>query len=133
MTVTGWPMLKLPGAVLAQMRAAAESLMTDTCTIEQLSDAVDRAGAPLNTWETVAPNVRCRLITAGLLRGNLRVVGEQPQLGQEYRVVLPAGTAIDVQHRITLDSDGTRWLVNGAVVGLTDEVSTQVYVMPEAP
>ncbi|MCZ2099369.1 MAG: DUF6093 family protein [Anaerolineae bacterium] len=125
-------MLKLQGAVLAQMRAAAESLMTDTCTIEQLSDAVDRAGAPLNTWETVASNVRCRLITAGLLRG-LRVVGEQPQLGQEYRVVLPAGTAIDVQHRITLDSDGTRWLVNGAVAGLTDEVSTQVYVMPEAP
>ena len=133
MTVTGWPMLKLQGAVLAQMRAAAESLMTDTCTIEQLSDAVDRAGAPLNTWEVVATGVRCRLITVGAQRGELLLAGDQPQLGQEYRVVLPAGTAIDVQHRITLDSDGTRWLVNGAVAGLTDEVSTQVYVMPEVP
>jgi hypothetical protein len=126
-------MLKLQGAVLAQMRAAAESLMTDTCTIEQLSDAVDRAGAPLNTWEVVATGVRCRLITVGAQRGELLLAGDQPQLGQEYRVVLPAGTAIDVQHRITLDSDGTRWLVNGAVAGLTDEVSTQVYVMPEVP
>lgn len=123
----------LPGGTLGYMRAMADRFLTDTCAIERLSDAVDAAGAPVNTWEPVTSGVKCRLITPGWQRGNVRMVGEQPHLGQEYRVVLPAGTAVGVQHRVTLDGNDSRWLVVGVVAGLTDEVTVTVNVQPEVP
>jgi len=120
--------------VRGYMRAQANALMTDTCSIERLADSVDAAGAATNQWEAVSTGTACRMITAG--RSNAAdplVRAERAVLEQRYRIVLPAGTSIAAQYRITLTSDSSRWLVSALVTSQTDEIAVQVIVVAETP
>ena len=127
-------MIGVPGAVLAQMRAAAEGLMTDSCTIEKLSNARGPAGERVNTWVTVSTGTECRLITyAARNSGTMIAVAGQSVLPERYRIALPHGTTIAAQHRITLTSDSSVWLVENIEASQTDVVSMIVVVVPETP
>ena len=126
--------IHVPSAVRGYMRAQANALMTDTCTIARLSDALDASGASVNAWETVSSGVACRMISAGQRFNNDPAIkAEKAVLAERYRIVLPAGTSIAVQNRITLDSDDSAWLVASVITSQTDEVSVQVIVVPETP
>lgn len=120
----------LPPVVLAHMRAMAESLMTDTCTIEVRADAVDSMGAVSNVWTAVSSGVRCRLITIGSTRLSdmLAAAADRRALKDSYRLVCPAGTALAPDQRVTLDSDGSQWLVTDLVTRRTDETDTQAVI-----
>lgn len=119
----------LPTVVLAHMRAMAESLMTDTCTIEVRADAVSDLGAVTNTWTLVASDVACRTITIGSRWQEMAAaVADRRALKDSYRLVCPAGTALAPDQRITLDSDGSQWLVTDLVTRRTDETDTQAVI-----
>ena len=95
-------MVRVHSAIRGYMRAQADSLMTDTCTIERLSDTTDAAGAAVNAWEAVSSSVACRMISVGSRFSNDPMIrAERAVLSERYRIVLPAGTGIAVQYRIT--------------------------------
>jgi 2-keto-3-deoxy-6-phosphogluconate aldolase len=119
----------LPPVVLAHMRAMAESLMTDTCTIEVRADAVDSMGAVSNVWTAVESGVRCRMITIGFRPQDvLAAAADRRATKDSYRLVCPAGTALAPDQRVTLDSDGSQWLVTDLVTRRTDETDTQAVI-----
>lgn len=120
--------LKVPGRVLAYMRANAEALMTGTCTIEAKAAARGEYGEPLEVYEVLESNVPCRIITVGFrLDTAASSQGEREVIPDAYRLVCPAGTALAVDQRITV-SDGTRWHVVDLVTRRTDETDTQAVI-----
>ena len=123
-------MISLPNAVLASMRAAAESLMTDTCTIEVQSDAVGDMGELLDdVYTVVASAVACRVITIGnRFREAVAQTAERETIVDAYRLVCPQGTALAVNQRITLDSDSSQWHVVDLVTARTSEVDEQAVI-----
>lgn len=121
--------VSLPAAVLAHMRALAESLMTDTCIIETRADATSELGAVTNTWTTVASDVACRVITMGSRWQDMAMAAaDRRALKDSYRLVCPAGTALAPDQRITLNSDGSQWLITDLVTRRTDETDTQAVI-----
>jgi len=126
--------IRVPTAIRGYMRAQANALLTDTCTIERLADTTDAAGAAVNDWEVMSSSIDCRMITIGQrMTADPLVKAERAVLPERYRIVLPAGTSIAPQYRITLDSDDSRWLVSNVATSQTDEVSVTVVVVPETP
>lgn len=118
----------LPNFVLAQMRRAAEQLMTQTCRIEQEVNAVGTWGQPSPQWTEVARNVKCRVITSRQsTRSTAGMVGEQETLVDEYRLICPAGTALEKNQRVTVD-DVTYQVVN-VIVARADETDTQAVIV----
>ena len=124
-------MINLHGVTRAVMRAAAESLMTDTCTIEVASDAVGEYGEVLSDhYTTVASSVACRVITIGnRFKEKTMRVGERETIEDVYRLVTPYGTALAVDQRVTLYSDGSRWQVVDLVTERTDDESAQAVIV----
>lgn len=53
--------MAVDAGLLAAMRAAQESLLPDTCTIQQATVGQDSIGAPTRTWTNRATGVACRL------------------------------------------------------------------------
>ncbi len=124
-------MLRLPGAVLAQMRAAAESLMTDTCTLEARSASVGEYGEPTEEFVVVDASVPCRVITPAPMREggeNRATLAREAQL-DVYRLVVPYGTALDIDQRVTLASDGAVYDVVDVLMGRTDATDRQAVIV----
>ncbi len=115
----------------AMMRAAAEALMTDTCTLEVGADAIGEYGEVLSEHYTVvASNVPCRVITIGnRFKEKVGRVGEREVVTDIYRLVTPHDTALAVDQRVTLDSDGSRWQVVDLVTERTDDESAQAVIV----
>lgn len=123
-------MISLPSTILATMRAAAENLMTDTCTIEVQADAVGEMGEVLSDqYTTVATGVACRVITVNSGYGQARIVGGREVITEGYRLVVPYGTALAVDQRVTLDSDDSVWQVTDLVTERTSEVDAQAVIV----
>lgn len=124
-------MLRLPSAALAQMRAAAESLMTDTCTIEARRATVGEHGEPTEEFEVIETAVPCRVITLGSrfkeAQDNPATMARETQT-DAYRLVVPHDTALDVDQRVTLASSGEVYDVADLLVGRTDEVDRQAII-----
>ena len=125
-------MLRLPGAVLAQMRAAAESLMTDTCVLEARSASVGEYGEPTEEFVVVDASVPCRVITLG---ARFKEAAPAPaplareSLVDAFRLVVPHDTALDIDQRVTVTSSGDVYDIVSLIAGRTDETDRQAIIV----
>jgi head-tail adaptor len=116
----------LPSNILKQLRKTTNRWLTQTATIERQTEDRGPFGEQIHDFETVASGVACRVITAGSsFRGDMESSGNQELMLDRYRIIFPAGTAVDVDYRVTI---GSR-VYN--VVGLTDarQDETDVHVI----
>lgn len=106
---------------IALVRRNVDAMLTDTCTIERLTGTKGTMGEPLDVWETVAADVRCRVIRARVVSpGTTQTVGSQESMVDTYRLVCPHGTALAVDNRVQLSDDSVYHVVS-VEDGLTDE------------
>lgn len=119
----------LPGGTLGYMRAMTNRLLTDTCTIQARASGRGEFGnAQQTAWQTVATGVQCRVINLqAWLAGGAETVAGREAVTDIYRLICPAGTALDADQRVTL-SDGTVFHVVDVKVSLTDETDTQATI-----
>lgn len=124
-------MIKINSSLLATMRNTAESLMTDTCTIEAGADAVGDMGEVLSdVYTAVASSVACRVITIGnRFKETVGITAERETITDAYRLIVPYGTALAVDQRITLDSDSSRWQVVDLLTERTSETDAQAVIV----
>ena len=122
--------INLPATLLTTMRAQADALMTDTCTIEVGADSVGDMGELLaDQYTVVATGVACRVIMLGRRYGEVAGrVGERETVTQAYRLICPYATALAVNQRITL-SDGSRFQVVDLSTERTSEVDAQASIV----
>lgn len=113
--------------ILALMKADTERMMTQTCTIERETETRGEHGEPTRTWQIVAQNVKCRLITAKTASSNATaVVMDQEIMEDAYRLCVPVGTALAVEQRVTVA--GAIYNVASIVDGRTNAVDVQAMV-----
>lgn len=122
--------IRLHSTLLAQMRGAAQALMTDTCTIEARSVTKGDMGETVDAWETVASSVACRMQYLGQRFSEVAdLLGDQQVVKEAYRLICPYGTSLGVGQRVTLDSDSSRWEVVDLNTQLTSQVDAQAIVV----
>lgn len=99
-----------------------EGFLTSTCTIEREEETpIDAYGDRSHEWVTVAEDVACRVIMAGIRTGGAIVErASQEQMRDEVRLIVSRNTALDVDYRVTL-ADGTVYDVVRIETLLTDE------------
>jgi len=117
--------------LLAQMRASTASFLTDTCTIEARSPARGESGEVAEVWTAYATAVACRIITVGnRFNDSAGTVSnlDREHIKDVYRVVVPAGTGLNVGQRITV-SDGTRYEVTDLMTDRTDGTDEQAVIV----
>jgi len=115
--------------VLAQMRAHAEQLLTDTCLIEVREQSYGPGGEPLETYATVASGVSCRVIDAGdQLARRADTVADRETITDLYQLITPYGTALAVDQRVTLTSDSSVYYVMDLRTERTDKVDAQATI-----
>ena len=107
---------------VAQMRADAEELMPDTCTILSVAYTSDGEGGMTEAWGTATASVKCRLdfITSHLSMGREVVVGGAVQPYTSAVLSLPYDTVITPANRVTVNgdtfavksvNDGQSWII----------------------
>lgn len=111
--------------VINILKVATARFLTETCDIEKLANARDKYGNKVpNQWETVSSDVACRIITAGTRNQSSSMdVGSQEALVETYRLIVPAGTALDVDYRVTCN--GIVYQVVNVLTSRTDETDRQ--------
>lgn len=107
--------------MLAQIRKTAAGFLTDTCTVRREVTTPDVYGGVQRVLETVAADVRCRIITVNRQSGSAAgITSDRENLRDEYRLSLlrsvPLGTDYVVTH------DGVDYDVVRIETALTDEV-----------
>lgn len=115
-------------ALKAQMQRAAGMLLTDSCTIMAEQLGADELGAPTGSWSVVASGVACRVITLNRLRDTAGEQGGRESIADAYRLIVPAGTALDVGQRVTVASDGAVYEVVDLVTARTDGPDAQAVI-----
>ena len=111
---------------LTIIKERVAGFLTDTCTLEVESNTRNALGHPDGTWNTVAIGVNCRLIRASLgVSSTAEVSQGVERLPRRYRLICESGTALAVDQRVTLDSDGTVYRITGLVTDLSDNTDVQ--------
>jgi head-tail adaptor len=114
---------------LAIVRQNVSVMLTDSCTIERESTGLGDMGQPLHEFEVVASDVDCRVIMAGSrTTGSNNVAGGREALTDRFRLILPVGTDISADYRVTM-ADGTVYDVVDVEAGLTDAAFVAAVVM----
>ncbi len=118
-----------PAALRARLQAQLEQMLTDVCSITRQTDAVDALGARTQTWVIVATNVKCRVIRAETKRNiGQQVVAVQEALTESYRLIVPRGTSLSVDYRVTL-TDGRVYDVVQVLDMNTDALDAQAEIV----
>lgn len=114
--------------VMERIRSAAGAYLNSRALIEKETRAVGLMGEAVRGWVTVASNVPCRVIQASTSRNDqTSLSGAVEALPAHYRIALPAGTSIDVDHRVTVL--GVTYYVVGLEPALTDAMFVMVQVV----
>lgn len=93
----------LPANLTRQLRRVVNQWLDETATIERQTESRGEYGEQVHDWETVATGVQCRVINAGTSNaGNNVQIANQEMLLDNYRVILPFSTVVDVDYRITV-------------------------------
>ena len=121
-------MVTIHSALKAQMQAAVAGLLTDTCTITREVVSTDEYGAPTNTWAVVATGTACRVIVLSRLNERAGEQGGRETIADTYRLIAPAGTALDTGYRVTVASDGAVYEVVDLVTARTDGPDVQAII-----
>lgn len=121
----------LSSQLLAKLRREAENLMKDTCKIEAESISVGSFGQPKPVWLLVANDLKCRVIMSRQgTRPTADQVGSQEQLVDEYRLIVPYGTALGVNQRVTVNGDdGALYQIVGLIDRRTDATDSQAVII----
>jgi hypothetical protein len=126
-------MITFPDTILTYMRNMSDSLMTDTCTIEVRSTAKGASGETLqDVYTTVASSVACRLIgqsSQTAMGDRIQPTGDRETVTQQYRIICPYTTALAVDQRITLDSDGSQYQVVDLITARTQRTDVQAMLV----
>lgn len=89
---------------LARLRGVAALTLSGSCLIEQESATVNELGGRSHAWAVVGEDVACRLIKVGRETGSQVVEsGEREKLPEKYRLIVPYGTTLGVNYRVTVD------------------------------
>jgi len=112
------------------MRNLADSLMTDTCKIEVRGTAKGESGEVLqNVYTVVATGVSCRLIMQSTMTDRADRTAERETITEQYRLVCPVGTALAVDQRVTITSDGLVYQVVDLIRSRTSETDEQAVLV----
>jgi hypothetical protein len=107
---------------LERIAAQVDRWLDNLARIERETMTQDDMGAHRHEWQLLADDVACRLISGKDSRTpQTEMVGAQPKLTEQYRVVLPLGTDVLGGDRIIIGGVAYR------VVSLSN--MTGVYVM----
>lgn len=121
----------ITNGALGAIKAMTAKFLTDTCTIEQRSLAVGEFGQPVEAYTVVSTGVACRVITIGnrffAQQQNPETAGRE-HIMDAYRLIVPAGTALDVDYRVTL-SNGDVYHVVDLITERTDETDSQAIIV----
>lgn len=118
----------LSAQALAMLRATTAKFFTDTCTIEREASARGKAGEPTHSPVMVATGVPCRIIDSTNRQTiSAQMVGGQEAIVDTYRIIVPYGTALEVDQIITVSS-GDQYHVVGLVTARTDKTDSQAVV-----
>lgn len=113
---------------LARVREVAGRFLTETCVIEDEVIATDRYGAAAHTWRVSASDVACRIITETRMSGSdTTEIGSQVAMMERLRLVVPTGTALGVNQRVTVG--GTVYRVVALLEGHTDAVFASAVIV----
>jgi len=113
-----------------RLRAIINRRLTQTATLYREVTALDVYGSPEHVLEN-AGAVACRVIRAGNAGsgGAVESVGERERIVQEYRLILPYGTVLDVDY--LAEVDGVRYRVVRVREGMTDAADVQAVVVED--
>lgn len=106
------------------MRTQVRRTLSDTCTIERNTPTSDGMGGFEETWAPLATGVPCRVVSAGGLSENERVVAERMTTDQPWLVYLPSGQDVTPRDRLVVGvaPDTIAYEVLAVNSGQTDEV-----------
>lgn len=120
----------LPSSILSQLRRTANQWLKESCTIERQTEDRGAFGEQIHDFETVATDVPCRVINGGQSNtADSQMFGNQEVMLDQYRIVMPAGTVVDVDYRVTVG--GRVYNVTAVTDDRTDATDTQVLAMLE--
>lgn len=117
-------MSKLRASTLNRIRKTVNKYLPETCDIESSVDgATGSMGQKLQSWETVATGVSCRVIRAGnRTSGDTAIQGGRETIEDTVRIILPVGTVVDVDYRIVIGNRSYQ------IVGIQDDLTDAVDV-----
>lgn len=114
-------------STLARIAARVALFMGDSCTIEAEVDAAGAMGEMTDTWAVVAADVACRVIDARETGVSAMAnVGAQEAMVDTYRLIVPVGTALAVDQRVTVGSDV--YQIVALVDGRSDATDAQAVI-----
>ena len=113
-------MTTLPTWQRGAFRATVLKWLKDTAKIEVQQSSKGTMNEPLDAWTIVTASVACRVI--GAEQSDAAFVGSQETIADMYRLVVPAGTALAANQRVTVTSTGYVYQVVGFINDLTDEL-----------
>lgn len=105
---------------VAMMQRVAGGFLSETCAIEREEDTRGSYGEPVHHWALVASDVACRLIDVPPASSGVAVASGAETLKQQYRLIVPVGTTLDADMRVTVS--GVVYQVVGIDTALTDRV-----------
>jgi hypothetical protein len=123
----------LNSQTLAMIRRQTAGFLKDTCKIEfETNGASSFMPKPLTVL--VANGVACRVIMSRQgTRPSAEQVASQEQIVDEYRLIVPYGTALAVNQIVTVYTDGagegTTYQVTGLITERTDENDAQAVII----
>lgn len=113
---------------LARVRSAAMRFLTEVCVIEDEVIATDQYGAAVHAWRVSASDVACRVITETRMSGSdTTEIGSQMAMVERLRLVVPVGTALGVNQRVTVGA--TVYRVVALLEGHTDAVFASAVIV----
>jgi hypothetical protein len=116
--------------LIAQLKATLVTTLTDTCTIYARASGTGLYGEPQqDAWVIVASAVPCRVIDDKQSRVGDPAVLAREYITDSYKLVVPAGTGLDVDQRIKVTSTGLEYDVTGLVTSRTQGVDEQAMIM----
>lgn len=86
------------------IQSRVETFLNETCDIQKEDDARGKYGERIHTWTTVAADVACRVISvsSNSTASQAGGVGNQEMIVDTYRLILPRGTVISADYRVSL-------------------------------
>jgi len=113
---------------LARVQQVAMRFLSEVCVIEDEVIATDQYGTAAHTWRLSASGVACRIITETRMSGSdTTEIGSQVAMIERLRMVVPIGTALGVNQRVTVG--GAVYRIVAVLDGHTDAVFASAVIV----
>lgn len=109
------------------LRRQTAAFFKETCKIEVKTQSSGSFGNQKRLLTLVANNVPCRVITSRTPRPAAEEVGSAEAIVEQYRLIVPYGTALAVNQVVTVGS--TVYQIVDLVTERTDETDAQAVMV----